>query len=396
MEYITAFEAAENWAVSLRQVQRLAAAGRIPGARKHARDYLIPTDAEKPGDPRYEKKDDSLSQKIANTNAAIHLYAPLDNPYAIIGVCRDERARVIPDILLSYQRGDFYRVKRLFQEIERCGDNGDNMAVKILTSGTAIAAAVSLGDEPFFLQIETWLKDVVRAAISPDVTSLAEYGLSIAYTGMVIHEKIPEWLKTGDFRALPNITKPFAACTRVQYLSQLNKPEAMLMVAQTYLSLCGAENVIYEPDTNLRIYCAEACMALGREDEAKYYLRSAMKKVLPRGLISAFAERIHPLNGLCETLLKQEFPAYYDAVVGQCERSTWNWVIFHNRYTKDNITLTLSLRDYHMARQVALGVPYKKIAAQFNLTYGSFNNRMQIIYQKLNISGKKELIELIL
>jgi len=55
MEYISASEASEKWGVSLRQVQRLLAGNRIPRAKKYGRSWMIPDDAEKPGDARRDK-----------------------------------------------------------------------------------------------------------------------------------------------------------------------------------------------------------------------------------------------------------------------------------------------------------------------------------------------------
>lgn len=52
MDYITVRQAAENWDVSIRQVQALLKAGRIPGAIQPARDWLIPKEATKPEDLR--------------------------------------------------------------------------------------------------------------------------------------------------------------------------------------------------------------------------------------------------------------------------------------------------------------------------------------------------------
>ena len=390
MEYMTAAEAAIKWGVSLRQVQRLAAAGRIPGGKKHGHEYLIPKGANKPGDPRFEKTEKTLSQEIADFNAELNsVYIPPDNPDAIFDTVHDERVRVYFEMEFAYSRGEFEKVKRLYLEVN------SNGVEKHFASGSAIAASISLGDYPFFLEVETWLKNVVKADFSPDVTAQAEFFLGIVYNGMVVSDMVPDWLKNGDFSALPDPTKPFAAYIRTEYLSQQKNPEVMLAAAQAYFSLC-ASHTLYAPDTYLRILCAEACWALDREDEAKEYLRGAMKKNLPHGFISPFAERLHPLGGLCELMLKQEFPEHYDAVVSQCDRATRNWMVFHNRFTKDNIAYMLPLREYHMARLVAQGVPFKKIASQFNMTYGAFNNRMQIIYQKLFISGKEGLDGLIL
>ena len=73
-----------------------------------------------------------------------------------------------------------------------------------------------------------------------------------------------------------------------------------------------------------------------------------------------------------------------------------NWIVFHNRFAKDNITSILTLREYQIAKLAAQGVPFRKIAEQFSIALGTLNNQMQIIYQKLFINGKKELPEYIL
>ena len=52
MDYLTVRQTAERWGISIRQVQTLLKAGRIPGAVQPARDWLIPKDAEKPRDTR--------------------------------------------------------------------------------------------------------------------------------------------------------------------------------------------------------------------------------------------------------------------------------------------------------------------------------------------------------
>lgn len=51
-EYITASEAAKNWDISERRVQKLCEENRIPGVAKFSRLWLIPKDAEKPADAR--------------------------------------------------------------------------------------------------------------------------------------------------------------------------------------------------------------------------------------------------------------------------------------------------------------------------------------------------------
>ena len=69
MDYITVRQTAEKWGVTPRQVQGLLKAGRIPGAIRPARDWLIPKDAKKPEDGRKNnrrqpKKKGSMAGKV--------------------------------------------------------------------------------------------------------------------------------------------------------------------------------------------------------------------------------------------------------------------------------------------------------------------------------------------
>lgn len=51
-DYISVKEAARLWNITDRSVTGLCSAGRIEGAVKNGRDWLIPADAEKPADKR--------------------------------------------------------------------------------------------------------------------------------------------------------------------------------------------------------------------------------------------------------------------------------------------------------------------------------------------------------
>lgn len=55
MDYMTLKEASEKWGVSSRQINYYCTDGRIPGAVKMAGVWLIPKEAEKPKDRRYNE-----------------------------------------------------------------------------------------------------------------------------------------------------------------------------------------------------------------------------------------------------------------------------------------------------------------------------------------------------
>lgn len=54
MEYFTTVEMSEKWKISSRRIGVLCAEGRIDGAIKKGKTWLIPSDAEKPKDARFK------------------------------------------------------------------------------------------------------------------------------------------------------------------------------------------------------------------------------------------------------------------------------------------------------------------------------------------------------
>ena len=73
-KYITAAEAAELWGVSLRYAQMYCRDGRVVGARKLGRDWLIPADAKRPSDMR-------RAEHKGSTDRAPTLPMPRKSPF---------------------------------------------------------------------------------------------------------------------------------------------------------------------------------------------------------------------------------------------------------------------------------------------------------------------------
>lgn len=392
MEYISAAEAAEKWGVSLRQVQRLLADGRILRAKKYGRSWMIPCDVDKPADPRREKKppQSRLSSNLTRLLKATSVPLPAHNPDAILERASDEKARRQYEAELAYLRGDFKRAIDCFLTTE------SDDAARLRACVVAIAAAISTGDYHTYTQIEAYLKRCAKTHPDGDIPAAAEMALAVAAVSCIAPGMAPDWLKQGDFSLLSAQTRPYALYLRAKYFQCTNQYEAMLAVAQTALSLSEPEHGICQACLYLRLCCAMACYALGREDKARRWLLDTMRVALPHGFITPFAEVVTAMGGLIEECLEREFPDSYDAVLRQWKRTFANWITFHNHFTKDNITLILSLREYHIAQLIARRVPYKKVAEQHCISLGRLGNIMQDIYQKLFVSGREELEKYIL
>ena len=55
MEYLTTVEMSEKWNITSRRIGVLCSEGRIDGAIKKGKTWLIPSDAKKPADARFKK-----------------------------------------------------------------------------------------------------------------------------------------------------------------------------------------------------------------------------------------------------------------------------------------------------------------------------------------------------
>jgi DNA-binding CsgD family transcriptional regulator len=393
MLYLTVKEVAEKWGVGTRIVTLYCAENRIDGVVKRGNLWLIPEHAGRPADKRHRKQPvlrPSLSEDLAHLLAATADVMPYANPDAILDTVSEERVRLPYEGDIAYLRGDFLKTIACFQKTR--GDDAARLRICPIT----IAAAISLGDYSTYTEIETYLKRIAEIHKGSIAAALAEHALATAAVSIIAPNMAPDWLKEGNLSALAPQARPNALYLRAKYFQCLGNYDAMLGVAQTALTLCANPHGFTTTDIYLMVTCAVAFHCFGRDDEARHCLLKAMRLVLPHGFITPFAEVVTALGGLVEQCLEQEFPACREAVLKQWN-STWkNWITFHNRFTKDNITLMLTLREYHLALLVAHRVPYADIARQHGISVGRLKNIMLEIYEKLYISGREELVKYII
>ena len=109
-KYITAQQAAEKWGISDRRVRLLCTEGRIPGAFKDGKSYMIPADAEKPADAR-EKKPEAKSpvrflkwenEVIGTISAANHVHFILPKYNKTVAVYTGETESWTPEQFIDF------------------------------------------------------------------------------------------------------------------------------------------------------------------------------------------------------------------------------------------------------------------------------------------------------
>jgi len=141
---------------------------------------MIPSDAEKPADPRREKKlktpEESLSFELVHLLEAALMPMPNRNPDAILNIVKEERARRQFEAELAYLRGDFARVMHCF---DKTGGKRGGEAARLPCGGRGDCQA--WGTYPAYLKIESYLKDSVKAGKGGFLSVFAELTLASVY-----------------------------------------------------------------------------------------------------------------------------------------------------------------------------------------------------------------------
>ena len=390
MEFMSVRQAAGSWGVTMRQVQLYLKENRINGAVRPGRDWLIPAGAVKPLSKRERVPERLLSSELFELLEVTIKPKPYDDPDAILKTTKEERIRLQFESELAYLRGDFEQIKICYQKT--CDDDASRLRI----GSIAIAAAISTGDYQLYLQVEDHLNNIIRTTKHEGVKAFAELSISNAYLGAFVPALVPDWLKSGDFTLIHDKVKPDAIYKRAKYFQVIGSFELMLTIAETAGCFLNLKQGLNFHDIYFLVVCAIACCALGRTEEAKRWLSEALSIAMPHGFITPFAESATLFGGILEQLLQQEYPDYIEAIINQWKNTCKNWLIFHNRFAKDNCSLILSLREYQIAIMAARGASNSDIAGHFHISEGRLKAIMHEIYGKLFIKSRKELVAYVL
>lgn len=332
----------------------------------------------------------SMSEDLFKVLTLTTLPMPSDNPNEILGNIEEQRIRNIYEAELFYLKGDF-------EKVISCFNNTENDAVaRLRICPITIAAAISMGDYCTYIKIEEYLKKYTDSYIEDKIRFMAEFSLATTAVSVFAPNMVPGWLKTGELSEVFPQARSNVLYLRAKYFYSIGKFDTSIAIAESALILSDKEGSITMTELYLRMTCAIACYALDKICEAKVWLLSAMKLALPHGFITPFVEHITCLGGLVEQCLEEEFPNYYKIIINRWEKFGKNWIVFHNQFTKDNITQILTLREFHIAVLVARHEPYAKIAKQYGISVGRLKNIMMEIREKLFISSREELEKFIL
>lgn len=382
MKYETAASAAKRLGVTVRTVQKWAAAGKILGALKAGRDWQIPVPA------------DSITKK---EKFAYHMHKPM------------------PLLNSAFPLG---KCTRYIEEIKDADERNIAWAEYYYFSGQAELAAekaeLYLNHADDALRYSAaWIYAFSNLTI--DKIAMTQYAIKIIKRDFQEQEnetELPEkkairiftytaatillHLTMGEVEPLENYLKYLPGGLKVfggyvlAHKAYLEKNyERTLAVADMTLALSDAIYPI--PITYIYNIKAMAMMNLMRVDEAKQYFMKAWEYAKQDELIEVFAEHHGLLQGMVEVCLKESEPEEFQKITDIVYRFSAGWRKVHKIAEHREIADNLSTTEFTVAMLYNRKWTIKEIAHHMEISERAVKKHLDVIYDKLNIHSRQEL-----
>ena len=395
VKYISAKEAAEKWGVSLRYVQRLLSAQRIPGARKYQRSWLIPADADKPEDLRKAKK------TCAESGAP---YLPYRTPlpmmtdlYTVPGNAEAVLRKLGPETELAKLCGcqlAFYqgKIKRAQMAAKDLIKNASCLDTRI-GAGLIFAACVM-----YSADVKLWKEIRAQIAGIPCGTTQDRDYLAFCLAGMdsAVYglDNFPDWFQRGDFGELPFDSYPLARIYYLKYLliknTSVSSNLTITAVAEPLISQTAGEGVFLS-EIYQRLLAAIGYHDRGEEALASIHVDRAIELALPDKLYEILAEFITPLDFLLLKRLRQKDPAAFAAVSALNTHLLNGWTKLHNHILNRNVKNVWTIREREVVKLAVYGLTNKEIAGRLHISINTVKQTLHVAMEKVGAKKRTEL-----
>lgn len=407
MNVITAQEIAEKWGVSLRYVQALCQKGRIPGAQRKGRDWMIPETATRPADGR--KKG---GKKVEEVNRPLIRKSPfldMTDLYQIPGTadaCAEAltehpEAQKLFAAEIAYSRGQIDKVYEYANEFL----SNHSGFYAVLSGGMLLAlCAIWKGDIAMWHRAKKYLYEAPwKTELDRDIISLSAacVDLNIRKTS-----DFPNWFYLGRFENLPADAHPAARVFYIRFLmvyAQKIAENRLELDGASGLSLMRLQPVITEPmiaqavvektvipEIYLRIFCAVIYHQTGDDENAAFHLDKAIQLCLADDLYGPLVEyRLQLGLFLDERLLRVDENAT-KKVKEMHKKQQEGWTRLHSAIVKETVSSDLSMREREVARLAAFGLSNAQIAGQLHLTESSVKALIKMARNKTGATDRAD------
>ena len=402
MEYLKIEEIAEKWGIGVRRVQLLCSEGKIQGALRFGRDWMIPKDAQKPTDGRTkagrlaQNEDMPLPRKTPFLYMSDLYHTPGIADQVGASLSYNHEAQVLFEAEVAYSRG----------EIDKVYDRANYLLNKhsgfyaVISAGMLLAmCAIWKGD------IEMWRRAKVHIAEAPAKTDYDRDAMQLAISAVDIMlynvENFPDWFKKGSFEPLHKDSYPAAMVYYAKYLYALGYAVAMGLVkvegtqglyimsvisfsVEPLISWASANNTIMS-EIYLRLTCAAIYHNCGKDEDAILHIDKAIALALPDRLYGALAEYCRVLDTLMEKRLSLVDEDAWLKVKELYKIYNEGWSKLSGAVRGRTIVTSLTTRQREIAKLAAFGMSNKEIAAKLDMSLAGVKQALVAITDKTGV-----------
>lgn len=337
--YLSIREASGKWGISERRVNQYCAEGRIPGAAKIGNVWVIPAEAQKPGDPR-KAKAQTADAAPQSTAEIFDCFMPLMNMPFQPGRCAEtiEKMSAGPkrDIALAEYHYFSGRAEQAIQETEAYLTAPD-MAARLSAWWIYGYACLSMGRIDHARYALREIQNALANGSESDST-LRSMEVFVVFTAAVLlHLPLPEKMPAMDafLPLLPQGLRSFALYVQAHYLYLKGEYANSVGMAEATLAMGGSRYPI--PAIYLHLVAVMNYISLKQTDRAQAHLLAAWEIARPDDLIEGFGEHHGLLGGMLEAVIKPRWPQDFKRIIAITYSFSAGWRKIHNPVTGHNV-----------------------------------------------------------
>ncbi len=408
MDYKKISEISMEWGISPRRIQALCAQGKIEGAVRFGRDWMIPKNAARPMDGRTKagREKEAAEGKMPLPRKTPFLY--MTDLYSVPGTAElcaqgleeNHEAQVLFEAEIAYSRG----------EIDRVYDRANYLLHKhsgfyaVLSAGMLLAlCAIWRGD----LQMWRKAKKHIAEAPAKDDHDRDLMAFSITAVDSMLYDttSFPQWFKIGCFEPLHKDALPackvfyakylyaasYAVATRELEVTGVQGLSMMTMVPYTVepmISQAVADQTVVA-EIYLRMTCAAIYRTAGNEPRAILHLDRAIELAMPDRFYGLLAEYCRVLGPLLEQRLSMVDPMAWERVKGLYKIYNEGWTKLSGSVRGKVLATTLSQREREVAKLAAFGMQNSEIAEKLHMSLSGVKQAVRIVSEKTGV-GRDE------
>ena len=403
MDYMNIDEVAKKWEISPRRIQALCSAGKIEGAIRFGRAWMIPRETRKPIDgrtkeSRLDRSDQILSDlSMPRKTPFLHMtdlyHTPGCAEDALAELSSKREIQTLFAAEIAYSRG---QIDKVYESANYLLEKHTGFYA-ILSAGMLLAqCAIWRGD------LNMWRKAKIHIAEANAKDDKEREIITLCFCAvdsMLYDVKdFPDWFKIGCFELLHKDSLPAAKVYFAKYLYATGHGLASKTVeikGVTGLSLMGLLPITIEPmisqamadrtvipEIYLRLTCAVTYYYSKNNEQAIRHIDRAIVLALPDGLYGILAEYCRTIGLLIEQRLRIVEPVAWSEVSRLYKIYVENWSKLGSQITGRQSIANLSAQNREIARLAAFKLSDAEIASRMNMSISGVKQAIRTIKLK--------------